>query len=133
MYKLPSMGHRSLSIKTKQNKQAKWEIRKINKNMLKIILIATFIQWQVNSLPLSSKQHKINEVAEQNVETAKISVLIDSLAKANEVKVEIPRVLSRSKRNNGMIHEWYRWPNATVPVIIDTVVISEGFYGEINF
>lgn len=95
--------------------------------MHKIILIATFIQWQVCSLPLSSKQHQVNEVVEQNIETAKKSVLIDSLAKANEVKVEVPITLTRSKRNNGMIHEWYRWPNATVPVIIDTAVISEGY------
>jgi hypothetical protein len=79
-----------------------------NKKMFKIIFVFYCVIWQV--LPLSLSLNRNENFEKDRIETINQRI--------------VPKELSRSKRNNGKIDERYRWPNATVPVQIDSLVIS---------
>jgi hypothetical protein len=98
--------------------------------MFKTIFVLYCVIWQVLLLPLNSNRNVINENDEENrIETINQqivpdSVLISLLQKDLKINTFHPKAPLRSKRNNGKVKERYRWPNATVPVQIDSLVIS---------
>lgn len=88
--------------------------------MFKVVLIFGCAILQVWPMPLKPTK-KDNDEPEKIVsfENHEDSMLVENLL------VKVPEVLTRRKRNNGKVKSTYRWPNATVPVEIDSSFISK--------